>query len=83
MAINIEKELENVTGGAPYANGSFAENGNAIVYTVAGRYPDRDRLPLRRQLHGHCQVEPYAGPEYAQSRPAAYHLSQCDPVRAA
>ena len=35
MTINIENELENVTGGAPYANGSFAENRNAIVYTVA------------------------------------------------
>ena len=35
MTINIEIELENVSGGNPYANGSFAEYGNHIVYTVA------------------------------------------------
>ena len=35
MAINIEKELENITGGTPYANGSFVDNGNCIIYTVA------------------------------------------------
>ena len=35
MNINIEKELENVSGGTPYANGSFTENGKAVVYTVA------------------------------------------------
>ena len=35
MTINIEKELEGVSGGSPYANGSFVENGNFIVYTVA------------------------------------------------
>ena len=35
MAINIEKELENINGGTPYANGSFVDNGNCIVYTVA------------------------------------------------
>ena len=35
MNINIEKELENVSGGTPYANGSFVENGKAVVYTVA------------------------------------------------
>ena len=34
MNINIEKELENVSGGTPYANGSFVENGKAVVYTV-------------------------------------------------
>ena len=35
MIINIEKELENVSGGYPYANGSFSNNGNSIIYTVA------------------------------------------------
>ena len=35
MTINTEKELENVSGGAPYANGSYVEYGNYIVYTVA------------------------------------------------
>ena len=35
MTISIENELEGVSGGAPYANGSFVENGNFIVYTVA------------------------------------------------
>ena len=35
MAIRIEKELENINGGTPYANGSFVDNGNCIVYTVA------------------------------------------------
>lgn len=36
MTNNInEKELENVTGGWQYANGSFVNYGNYIVYTVA------------------------------------------------
>ena len=35
MAINNEKELENVSGGTPYADGSFVDHGNCIVYTVA------------------------------------------------
>ncbi len=30
-----DKDLENVTGGWQYANGSFVNNGNFIVYTVA------------------------------------------------
>ena len=37
MAIDIEKTLEDVSGGTPYANGSFVDHGNYIVYTVA--YP--------------------------------------------
>ena len=36
MTNNInEKELENVTGGWQYANGSFVNYGTYIVYTVA------------------------------------------------
>ena len=36
MTNNInEKELENVTGGWQYANGSFVNYGNYIIYTVA------------------------------------------------
>ena len=35
MAIDIEKTLEDVSGGTPYANGSFVDHGNYIVYTVA------------------------------------------------
>ena len=35
MTINTEKELENVSGGSPYANGSYVDYGNYIVYTVA------------------------------------------------
>ena len=35
MTNNInEKELENVTGGWQYANGSFVNYGNYIVYTA-------------------------------------------------
>ena len=35
MTINTEKELENVSSGSPYANGSYVDYGNYIVYTVA------------------------------------------------
>ena len=35
MAIDTEKTLEDVSGGTPYANGSFVDHGNYIVYTVA------------------------------------------------
>lgn len=35
MALITEENLENVSGGTPYANGSFVEQGNCIVYTVA------------------------------------------------
>ena len=35
MAIDTEKNLEDVSGGTPYANGSFVDHGNYIVYTVA------------------------------------------------
>ncbi len=35
MTINTEKELENVSGGSPFANGSYVDYGNYIVYTVA------------------------------------------------
>ncbi len=35
MNINTEKELESVSGGSPYANGSIVEYGNYILYTVA------------------------------------------------
>ena len=35
MTINTEKELENVSGGSPYTNGSYVDYGNYIVYTVA------------------------------------------------
>ena len=36
MIRNInEQELENVTGGWQYANGSYVNYGNYIVYTVA------------------------------------------------
>ena len=35
MTINTEKELENISGGSPYANGSYVDYGNYIVYTVA------------------------------------------------
>lgn len=35
MNMTTDKDLENVSGGTPYANGSFVDNGNCIVYTVA------------------------------------------------
>ena len=35
MAIDTEEKLENVSGGTQYANGSFVDHGNYIVYTVA------------------------------------------------
>ena len=36
MIKNInEEELENVTGGWQYANGSYVNYGNYVVYTVA------------------------------------------------
>ena len=35
MAIDTEKTLEDVSGGTPYAEGSFVDQGNCIVYTVA------------------------------------------------
>lgn len=35
MNMTTDKGLENVSGGTPYANGSFVDNGNCIVYTVA------------------------------------------------
>lgn len=35
MSTATDKTLENVSGGTPYANGSFVDNGNCIVYTVA------------------------------------------------
>ena len=34
MAIDTEITLEDVSGGTPYANGSFVDHGNYIVYTV-------------------------------------------------
>ena len=35
MSTTTDKNLENVIGGTPYANGSFVDHGNYIVYTVA------------------------------------------------
>ena len=35
MNMTTDKDLENVSGGTPYANGSFVDHGNYIVYTVA------------------------------------------------
>ena len=35
MNMTTDKDLENVSGGTPYANGSYVDNGNCIVYTVA------------------------------------------------
>ena len=35
MAITTDINLENVNGGPPYAEGTFVDNGNFIVYTVA------------------------------------------------
>lgn len=34
MSMTAEKNLENVSGGTPYAEGSFVDQGNCIVYTV-------------------------------------------------
>ena len=35
MSTTTDKNLENVIGGTPYANGSFVDHGNYIVYIVA------------------------------------------------
>ena len=35
MSMATEKNFENVSGGTPYAEGSFVDQGNCIVYTVA------------------------------------------------
>lgn len=35
MAMTADKPLEDVSGGTPYASGSFVDHGNHIVYTVA------------------------------------------------
>ena len=51
MTNNInEKELENVTGGWQYANGSFVNYGNYIVYTVAPGDVNPDLISIGQKL---------------------------------